>query len=121
MDSITDASHFYPVQAGFFWPRKGRSSTGPGTAGFAYKLTGRNVGITGSMMTDSAGTMATGGNDGHSPTAVAAGEWQGFNRMVTGDSREVMKRLPADSIDLGFRSAADHVEKSCEQGQTFRQ
>lgn len=72
------------------------------------------------MMTDAAGTTATGGNDGHSPTAVAAGEWQGFNRMVTGDSREVMKRLP-HSIDLGFRSPPYHVGKPFEQGQTFRQ
>ena len=44
-----------------------------------------------------------------------------FNRIVTGDSRQIMKQLPADSVDLSVWSPPYHVGKSYERGWTFQQ
>ncbi len=44
-----------------------------------------------------------------------------FNQVVAGDAREVLKALPADSVDLSFWSPPYHVGKSYERGWTFEQ
>ena len=42
-----------------------------------------------------------------------------FDRIICGDSREVMKRMPAESIDLSFWSPPYFVGKSYERDWTF--
>ena len=73
------------------------------------------------MMNDIAETLERESNDECFPLPAGAGKHQCLNSIVTGDSRRVMKQLPADSVDLSFWSPPYHVGKSYEQGQTFRQ
>ena len=44
-----------------------------------------------------------------------------FNRIIAGDARKILKKLPSDSVDLSFWSPPYHVGKSYEQGWTFEQ
>ena len=42
-----------------------------------------------------------------------------FDRIVTGDAREILKEVPADSVDLSFWSPPYHVGKSYEKDLSF--
>ena len=44
-----------------------------------------------------------------------------FNRIIAGDARDVLKRLPSDSVDLSFWSPPYHVGKSYEHDWTLEQ
>ena len=44
-----------------------------------------------------------------------------FNRIVTGDARKLLRKLPADSVDLSFWSPPYYVGKSYEQHLNFQE
>ena len=44
-----------------------------------------------------------------------------FNRIVTGDARRLLLKLPADSVDLSFWSPPYYVGKSYEQHLNFQE
>ena len=42
-----------------------------------------------------------------------------FDQIIAGDSRDILSKIPMDSVDLSFWSPPYHVGKSYEQGVTF--
>ena len=56
---------------------------------------------------------------GKATAPVANGRGFALNRIITGDAREVLRNLPAASIDLSFWSPPYYVGKSYEQHLSF--
>ncbi len=53
------------------------------------------------------------------PSAETRPSLDSFNRIMTGDARNILKKLPPDSIDLSLWSPPYHVGKSYEKGWTL--
>jgi len=59
---------------------------------------------------------------GYSPASTGTRKKRfSFNRIIVGDARDALKKLPSSSVDLSFWSPPYHVGKSYEQGRTFEQ
>ena len=63
--------------------------------------------------------VATRGHRGDGGVPVAKGKAGVFNRIVAGDAREELRKLPAASIDLSFWSPPYYVGKSYERHLSF--
>ncbi len=53
------------------------------------------------------------------PSAGTHSSLDSFNRIIAGDARDILKKLPPDRVDLSFWSPPYHVGKSYEKGWTF--